>query len=212
MRLVLAEDSALLREGLVRLLADEGHDVLAAVPDAPGLLTAVEEHRPDVVVTDVRMPPDNTDDGLRAALEIRRRRPGMAVLVLSQFVEKRYATQLLAAGSEGVGYLLKDRVAHVDDFLDALDRVAAGSTALDPEMVRQLMTGHADPLERLTPRERDVLHLMAQGHTNAALATRLHVSQSAVEKHVNTIFDKLDLMHVTGYSRRILAILRYLGS
>ncbi|GAA2877817.1 hypothetical protein Acy02nite_61960 [Actinoplanes cyaneus] len=149
---------------------------------------------------------------LRAALEIRRRWPGTAVLVLSQYVEKRYATQLLAVRSEGVGYLLKDRVAHVGDFLDALARVAAGSTALDPEVVRQLMSGRADPLERLTPRERDVLHLMAQGHTNAALATRLHISQSAVEKHVNTIFDKLDLIHVTGYSRRILAILRYLGS
>ncbi|MFG1869784.1 response regulator [Micromonospora arborensis] len=214
MRIVLAEDSTLLREGLARLLVDEGHAVVAAVADADQLVTAVEEHHPDVVVTDVRMPPTNTDDGLRAALEIRRRWPDIAVLVLSQYVEKRYAAKLLADRSEGVGYVLKDRVAQVEDFLDALDRVAAGSTALDPEVVRQLIsaTSHTDPLNRLTPRERDVLHHMAQGHTNAAIAERLHVSQSAVEKHVNTIFDKLDLTHTTGYSRRILAILQYLGS
>ncbi|MEV7989656.1 response regulator transcription factor [Micromonospora sp. NPDC085948] len=214
MRIVLAEDSTLLREGLARLLADEEHQVVAAVADADQLVTAVEQHRPDVVVTDVRMPPTNTDDGLRAALEIRRRWPDIAVLVLSQYVEKRYAAKLLADRSEGVGYVLKDRVAQVEDFLDALDRVAAGSTALDPEVVRQLIsaTRHTDPLNRLTPRERDVLHHMAQGHTNAAVAARLHVSQSAVEKHVNTIFDKLDLTHATGYSRRILAILQYLGS
>lgn len=211
---MLAEDSTLLREGLARLLADEGHQVVAATADAEQLVAAVEQHRPDVVVTDVRMPPTNTDDGLRAALEIRRRWPDTAVLVLSQYVERRYAAKLLADRSEGVGYVLKDRVAQVEDFLDALDRVAAGSTALDPEVVRQLMssTSHTDPLGRLTPRERDVLHHMAQGHTNAAIAERLHVSQSAIEKHVNTIFDKLDLTHVTGYSRRILAILRYLGS
>ncbi|MEU4480190.1 response regulator transcription factor [Micromonospora sp. NPDC023966] len=214
MRIVLAEDSTLLREGLARLLADEGHQVVAAAADADQLVTAVEQHRPDVVVTDVRMPPTNTDDGLRAALEIRRRWPDIAVLVLSQYVERRYAAKLLADRSEGVGYVLKDRVAQVEDFLDALDRVAAGSTALDPEVVRQLIsaTSHANPLSRLTPRERDVLHHMAQGHTNAAVAERLHVSQSAIEKHVNTIFDKLDLTHTTGYSRRILAILRYLGS
>ncbi|KAB1911578.1 response regulator transcription factor [Micromonospora sp. AMSO31t] len=214
MRVVLAEDSTLLREGLARLLADEGHQVVAAAADAEQLVTAVEQHRPDVVVTDVRMPPTHTDDGLRAALEIRRRWPEIAVLVLSQYVERRYAAKLLADRSEGVGYVLKDRVAQVEDFLDALDRVAAGSTALDPEVVRQLIsaTSHSDPLSRLTPRERDVLHHMAQGHTNAAIAQRLHVSQSAIEKHVNTIFDKLDLTHTTGYSRRILAILRYLGS
>ena len=214
MRIVLAEDSTLLREGLARLLADEGHQVVAAAADADQLVTAVEQHHPDVVITDVRMPPGNTDDGLRAALEIRRRWPDIAVLVLSQYVEKRYAAKLLADRSEGVGYVLKDRVAQVEDFLDALDRVAAGSTALDPEVVRQLMsaTSHTDPLNRLTPRERDVLHHMAQGHTNATIAERLHVSQSAVEKHVNTIFDKLDLTHATGYSRRVLAILQYLGS
>ncbi len=214
MRIVLAEDHTLLREGLARLLSDEGHEVVALAADADELIAAVDAHEPDVVVTDVRMPPTNTDDGLRAALEIRRRRPAVGVLVLSQYVEKRYAAQLLADRSDGVGYVLKDRVAQVEDFLDALARVAAGSTALDPEVVRQLMaaTSHTDPLNRLTPRESEVLHQMAQGHTNAAVAERLHVSLSAVEKHVNTIFDKLDLRHTTGYSRRVLAILRYLGS
>ncbi|MCM4078477.1 response regulator [Paractinoplanes hotanensis] len=214
MRIVLAEDSTLLREGLVRLLGDEGHEVVAAVADADQLVETVGKHQPDIVVTDVRMPPTNTDDGLRAALEIRRRWPGMAVLVLSQYVEKRYAARLLADRSEGVGYVLKDRVAQVEDFLDALDRVAAGSTALDPEVVRQLMsaTSHTDPLSRLTARESDVLRHMAEGYTNAAIADRLFVSQSAVEKHVNAIFDKLGLADTTGYSRRILAVLRYLGS
>ncbi|WP_250033206.1 response regulator [Paractinoplanes maris] len=213
MRIVLAEDSTLLREGLARLLSDEGHDVVAAVADADQLIEAVGAHQPDVVVTDVRMPPTNTDDGLRAALEIRRRWPGPAVLVLSQYVEKRYAAQLLADRSEGIGYVLKDRVAQVEDFLDALDRVAAGSTALDPEVVRQLMsaTTRSDPLSRLTPRETDVLRTMAEGYTNAAIADRLHVSQSAVEKHINAIFDKLGLAGATGYSRRILAVLHYLG-
>ena len=214
MRIVLAEDSTLLREGLVRLLADEGHEVLAAVADAPDLITAVDRHHPDVVVTDVRMPPGHTDDGLRAALQIRRRRPATAVLVLSQYVERRYAAELLADRAEGVGYVLKDRVAQVEDFLDALTRVAAGATALDPEVVRQLMsaTRHTDPLAGLTPRESEVLRHMAQGHTNAAIAQRLFVSLSAVEKHVNAIFDKLNLGHTVGYSRRVLAILHYLGS
>jgi DNA-binding NarL/FixJ family response regulator len=211
---VLAEDSTLLREGLVRLLADEGHEVVAALGTAGELVDAVGAHRPAVVVTDVRMPPTNTDDGLRAALEIRRRWPETAVLVLSQYVEKKYAAQLLADRSEGVGYVLKDRVAQVEDFLDALDRVAAGRTALDPEVVRQLVaaTRHTDPLGRLTPRERDVLHEMAQGHNNTSIGGRLHISVSAVEKHVNTIFTKLDLTGAAGYSRRVLAILRYLGS
>jgi DNA-binding NarL/FixJ family response regulator len=215
-RVILAEDSTLLREGLVRLLAEEGHEVVAAVGDAGALLAAVLEDgmAPDVVVVDVRMPPTHTDEGLRAALEIRRRRPGIGVLVLSQYVEKRYATELITADTAGVGYLLKDRVAQVDEFLDALDRVAAGGAAFDPEVVRQLLmrSSHADPLSRLTPRERDVLGHMAQGRTNAAIAEQLHISQSAVEKHVNAIFDKLDLSHVTGYSRRVLAVLRYLGS
>jgi len=213
-RVILAEDSTLLREGLVRLLLEEGHEVPAAVGDGEALVAAVAEHRPDVVVADVRMPPTHTDEGLRAVLEIRRRHPGTRVLVLSQYVEKRYATELITGDVDGVGYLLKDRVAQVADFLDALDRVGAGGAAFDPEVVRQLLarTTHADPLGRLTSREREVLDHMAQGLTNASTAERLHVSQSAVEKHVNAIFDKLGLLHVTGYSRRVLAVLRYLGS
>ncbi|MEV4350756.1 response regulator transcription factor [Actinoplanes sp. NPDC049596] len=211
MRIVLAEDSTLLREGLVRLLADEGHSLVAAVADAESLIAVVAEDQPDVVITDVRMPPTNTDDGLRAALEIRRRWPGTGVLVLSQYVEKRYASQLLADRSDGVGYVLKDRVAQVEDFLDALDRVAAGSTALDPEVVRQLMSGTAG-LSRLSPRESDVLRLMAAGYTNVGVAERLFVSQSAVEKHVMAIFDKLELAVAGDYNRRVLAILRYLES
>ncbi|MFI0348883.1 response regulator [Actinomadura sp. 9N407] len=216
MRVMLAEDSTLLREGLVRLLAEEGHEILAAVGDGDALLAAVAaaERPPDVVVVDVRMPPTHTDEGLRAALEIRRSHPGVGVLVLSQYVEKRYATELITAETAGVGYLLKDRVAQVDEFLDALDRIADGGAAFDPEVVRQLLmrSSHADPLSRLTPRERDVLGHMAQGRTNAATATQLHISQSAVEKHVNAIFEKLDLSDTSGYSRRVLAVLRYLGS
>ncbi|AVT40679.1 response regulator transcription factor [Plantactinospora sp. BB1] len=213
MRVMLAEDSTLLREGLVRLLAEEGHRVAAAVGDATALVAAVTADPPEAVVVDVRMPPTHTDEGLRAALEIRRRWPAVGVLVLSQYVEKRYAVELLTSQSGGVGYLLKDRVAQVGEFLDALARVADGGAAFDPEVVRQLLarTSHTDPLSRLTVRERAVLDLMAQGHTNAAIAGQLHVSQSAVEKHVNAIFDKLDLAHVTGYSRRVLAVLRYLG-
>jgi DNA-binding NarL/FixJ family response regulator len=213
-RLILAEDSTLLREGLVRLLAEEGHEVLAAVGDATALLSAVDASPPDVVIADVRMPPTHTDEGLRAALEIRRSRPRVGVLVLSQYVEKRYATELLTADDGGVGYLLKDRVVQVDEFLDALDRVGRGQAAFDPEVVRQLLTRstRSDPLSRLTARERDVLAEMAEGHTNAAIAGRLHVSQSAVEKHINAIFEKLELTGTTGYSRRVLAVLRYLGS
>ncbi|SDN48382.1 DNA-binding response regulator, NarL/FixJ family, contains REC and HTH domains [Allokutzneria albata] len=212
--MILAEDSALLREGLVRLLAEEGHEVLAAVGDAAELLAYVRHQQPDVVVVDVRMPPTHTDEGLRAALEIRRTWPAVGVLVLSQYVEKRYATELLSTDSEGVGYLLKDRVVQVGEFLDALQRVADGGAAFDPEVVRQLLsrTTHVDPLARLTGRERDVLGRMAQGHTNSTIAEQLHVSRSAVEKHVNAIFEKLDLSHTTGYSRRVLAVLRYLGS
>ncbi|MEE6258581.1 response regulator transcription factor [Plantactinospora sonchi] len=213
MRVILAEDSILLREGLVRLLAEEGHQVTAAVGDAGALLAAVAADPPEVVVADVRMPPTHTDEGLRAALEIRRRWPAVGVLVLSQYVEKRYAVDLLTDAGGGVGYLLKDRVAQVGEFLDALLRVGSGGAAFDPEVVRQLLarTSHTDPLSRLTARERTVLDHMAQGHTNATIAEQLHVSQSAVEKHVNAIFDKLDLSHVTGYSRRVLAVLRYLG-
>ncbi|MEV4753889.1 response regulator transcription factor [Micromonospora sp. NPDC049559] len=214
MRVILAEDSTLLREGLVRLLADEGHEVVAAVGDGDALVAAVAAEQPDVVVADVRMPPTHTDEGLRAALEIRRGWPAVGVLVLSQYVEKRYAVELLSTRTEGVGYLLKDRVVQVEEFLDALRRVSDGGTAFDPEVVRQLLarTSHADPLSRLTERERAVLDHMAQGHTNATIASQLHISQSGVEKHVNAIFDKLDLSRVSGYSRRVLAVLRYLGS
>ncbi|GAA0449536.1 response regulator transcription factor [Streptomyces olivaceiscleroticus] len=211
---MIAEDSALLREGLARLLADEAHEVTAAVGDAEALLTAVAGDPPQVVVVDVRMPPTHTDEGLRAALEIRRRWPGTAVLVLSQYVEGRYATELLGGGSGGVGYLLKDRVMQVEEFLDALERVGRGGTAFDPEVVRRLLARSArtDPLQRLTARERDVLELMAQGCTNVTIAERLHVSRSAVEKHINAIFDKLGLYGTTGYSRRVLAVLRHLSA
>lgn len=214
MRVMLADDSTLLREGLARLLVDEGHAVTASVGDARALLAAVAEDPPDAAVIDVRMPPTHTDEGLRAALEIRAKWPETSVLVLSQYVERRYATELLTTATEGVGYLLKDRVVQVDEFLDALERVASGQTAFDPEVVRQLLTlsSHTDPLQRLTPREHEVLGKMAQGHTNAAIAGQLHVSQSAVEKYINAIFDKLELTGTTGYSRRVLAVLRYLGS
>ncbi|SEG67826.1 DNA-binding response regulator, NarL/FixJ family, contains REC and HTH domains [Saccharopolyspora kobensis] len=213
MRVILADDATLLREGLARLLAEEGHEVLAAVGDAPSLLAEVDRHRPDVAVVDVRMPPTHTDDGLRAALEIRRRFPDVGVLVLSQYVEKRYAVELLTGDSARVGYLLKDRVVQVDEFLDALQRLAGGGVAFDPEVVRRLLsTGDRDPLAALTPRERDVLDQMAQGRTNAGIAAGLHISQSAVEKHANAIFDKLDLPRATGYSRRVLAVLHYLES
>jgi DNA-binding NarL/FixJ family response regulator len=213
-RVILAEDSTLLREGLVRLLAEEGHDVVAAVGDGEALLEAAAQEQPDVVVTDVRMPPTHTDEGLRAALEIREKWPGTGVLVLSQYVEKRYAAQLISGDRGRVGYLLKDRVAQVGEFLDALERVAGGGAAFDPEVVRRLVarTSHEDALGRLTPRERDVLEKMAQGHTNASIAQVLYLSQSSVEKHANAIFDKLDLPQAAGYSRRVLAVLRYLGS
>ncbi|MEV4067706.1 response regulator transcription factor [Nonomuraea dietziae] len=212
MRLILADDSVLLREGLSRLLEDAGHDVVAAVGDAAALLDAVERYEPDVAVVDVRMPPTHTDEGLRAALEIRGRWPGVGVLVLSQYVEKTYAATLLAGTTEGLGYLLKDRVSEVADFLDSLERVRGGGTVFDPEVVRQLLarTTHADPLSRLSPRESEVLRHLAEGFVNAAIAERLHVSLSTVEKHVNAIVDKLDLPRDPGYSRRVLAILRYL--
>ncbi|BBJ38347.1 response regulator transcription factor [Streptomyces antimycoticus] len=214
MRVILAEDSTLLREGLVRLLVEEGHEVVAAVGDAVSLMKEVEERMPDMVVVDIRMPPTHTDDGLRAALEIRKRWPQISLLVLSQHVERNYAAQLLASNAERVGYLLKDRVAQVEEFLDALERIHAGGAAIDPEVVRQLVirTTHGDPLARLTPRERSVLETLAQGHTNTAIAQKLHISLSSVEKNLNTIFDKLDLSHTAGYSRRILAVLRYLES
>lgn len=214
MRVTIAEDSTLLREGLARLLADEGHEVVAAVSDADALLAMVAHDQPDLVIADVRMPPSHTDEGLRAAIEIRSRWPDVGVLVLSQYLERRLAGELLAAGTAGVGYLLKDRVTQVDEFLDALDRVADGGSALDPEVVRRLLATHRadDPLGTLTDRERQVLASMAEGHTNATIAGRLYISQSAVEKHINAIFDKLGLVGQTGYSRRVLAVVRYLNS
>jgi DNA-binding NarL/FixJ family response regulator len=212
-RVTIAEDSALLREGLVRLLADEGHDVLAAVGDGRALLGAVEREQPDVVVADVRMPPTHTDEGIVAALEIRRRWPAVGVLVLSQYVERRHAVELIAGEGGRVGYLLKDRVAQVGEFLDALERVGAGGAAFDPEVVRQLLArgAHADPLATLTPREREVLDAMAEGLTNAGIAARLRMSVSAVEKHVASIVGKLRIVETDGYSRRVLAILRHLN-
>ncbi|MFI6483902.1 response regulator [Nonomuraea sp. NPDC050663] len=213
MRVVLAEDSVLLREGLVRLLGSAGIEVVAAVADADELLRAVDEHEPDLVVTDVRMPPTHTDEGLRAALVLRGERPNLAVLVLSQYVEERYATQLLATATSRVGYLLKDRVADVSEFLEAVHRVAGGGTALDPEVVAQLLIrGNNGPLDRLTPREIDVLRLMAEGRANTGIATTLVISESAVAKHINNIFTKLDLSADSQDHRRVLAVLRFLES
>jgi DNA-binding NarL/FixJ family response regulator len=212
MRVVLAEDSVLLRAGLIKLLTDGGFQVVAAVPDAEQLLAAVDEHRPDIVVVDVRMPPTHTDEGIRAALVIRRQHPGIALCVLSQYVEERYATDLLSVDTSGVGYLLKDRVAHVSDFLDALRRVAAGGTALDPEVVAQLLVRRRDnPLDRLTPREQQVLRLMAEGRSNNGIVEALKVSHSAVEKYVSNILTKLDLRPTDTGHRRVLAVLKYLG-
>jgi DNA-binding NarL/FixJ family response regulator len=211
-RVVIAEDAAVLRDGLVQLLEGRGFDVVAAVADAPSLLRAVDDHRPDVAVVDVRMPPTHTDDGLRAAVELRNRYPALAVLVFSQYVETRYATELLTTRAEGVGYLLKERVAHVSEFVSALQRVAAGGTALDPEVVTQLLGASCRPdaLDVLSPREREVLGLMAEGRSNAAIATALVVSPRAVEKHIASIFTKLDLPPDDADHRRVLAVLRYL--
>lgn len=214
LRVVIAEDSVLLREGLVRLLTDGGFEVVDAAGDAEAFLRSVESHRPDLVVVDVRMPPTFTDEGVRAALVVRRQFPDIAVLVLSQYVEENYATELVAGRSRGVGYLLKDRVADVREFLDALRRVAAGGTALDPEVVSQLLSRarRKDPLERLTPRETEVLRLMAEGRSNTAIAAALVVTEGAVEKHVSSIFAKLDLPPTEHDHRRVLAVLRWLES
>jgi DNA-binding NarL/FixJ family response regulator len=211
---VIAEDAAVLRDGLVHLLDSRGFDVVAAVADADALVTAVAEHRPDVAVVDVRMPPTHTDDGLRAAVALRAEFPSLGVLVFSQYVETRYATELLASRADGVGYLLKDRVAHVGEFVAAVERVAAGGTALDPEVVTQLFgtSRRTDDLAALSPREREVLALMAEGRSNAAIATELVVSGRAVEKHVANIFTKLGLLPSDSDHRRVLAVLRYLGS
>ena len=212
MRIVIAEDAALFRAGLVRLLEDEGHQVCAEVADGEALLAAVASQRPDVVVADIRMPPTFTDEGLRAALELRRTHPGTAVLVLSQYIETRYAAQLLHGSPAGVGYLLKDRVADVAEFTDAVGRVAAGGTALDPEVVAQLMVRRRDdPMDRLTPRELQVLQLMAEGRSNGGIVAALKVSPSAVEKYVTSIFGKLDLPAAGSDHRRVLAVLKYLG-
>jgi DNA-binding NarL/FixJ family response regulator len=211
-RAVIAEDSLLLRIGVVKVLEAAGFEVCAQVADAEGLLAAVEEHRPDIAVVDVRMPPGFTDEGVRAALVLRRQYPGTAVLLLSQYVEERYAADLLAANTSGVGYLLKQRVADVEEFTEAVRRVAAGGTALDPQVVAQLLVRrHSDPLDRLTPREREVLELMAGGRSNSGIAAELVVSESAVAKHINSIFTKLDLPKADADHRRVLAVLRFLG-
>lgn len=210
MRVVIAEDAVLLREGLARLLVDGGFEVAATVEDAIGLVAAVERERPEVCVVDVRMPPTHTDEGIRAAIEIRSRWPRTAVLVLSQYVEERYATELLSGDTRGVGYLLKDRVADVHEFLDALQRVAGGGTALDPEVVAQLLARSRRPHDQLTPREGEVLALMAEGRSNAGIAERLVVTEGAVEKHVSNIFAKLGLTPAESDHRRVLAVLAYL--
>jgi DNA-binding NarL/FixJ family response regulator len=210
-RVVIAEDSVLLRAGLVKLLAGAGIEVVAAVDDAGTLLRAVEQHRPDLALVDVRMPPTFTDEGVRAALVLKQQWPGLAVLLLSQYVEERYAADLLTEHTGGLGYLLKDRVADVDEFLEALRRVAAGGTALDPEVVAQLLARRrTNPLRRLTPRETDVLATMAEGRSNSAIAEILGIGGHAVEKHVNNIFAKLGLVPADTDHRRVLAVLHYL--
>ncbi|PRY29593.1 response regulator [Pseudosporangium ferrugineum] len=212
MRVVIADDAVLLREGLVRLVEENGCTVVAAVGDGPSLVEAVVEHQPDVSIVDVRMPPTHTDEGLRAATEARKRVPGSPVLVLSQYVEVEYADDLLADRVGAVGYLLKDRVAEVADFVDALRRVAGGATVLDPEVVGQLLVRRRrdDPLRNLTPREREVLALMAEGRSNTAIARKIVVTEGAVEKHVRNIFTKLDLPPDDEQHRRVLAVLAYL--
>jgi DNA-binding NarL/FixJ family response regulator len=212
MRIVIAEDAAVIRAGLAEILTDRGHEVAAAVGDAVALRAAVAEHQPDIAIVDVRMPPDHTDDGLRAAIAIRRDHPGVAILVFSQYVETRYAADLLAMGSGGVGYLLKDRTADVAEFTGAIARVAAGGTALDPEVVTGLLNAsrHGSALAALTPREHDVLGLMAEGRSNGAIADRLVVSERAVEKHISNIFSKLGLPTSDSDHRRVLAVLAYL--
>jgi DNA-binding NarL/FixJ family response regulator len=212
LRVVIAEDAALFREGLARLIESRGHQVAGSVADGAALVAAVARLRPDVVVADVRMPPTHTDEGLRAAIELRRAHPRLGVLVLSQYIETRYAARLLEDNAAGIGYLLKDRVADVADFAEALERVAAGGTALDPEVVSQLVRSsqQAAGLAELTPRERDVLALMAEGRSNAGIAAALVVSASVVEKHVASIFAKLRLPPSEADNRRVLAVLRYL--
>ncbi|MFG3585778.1 response regulator [Streptomyces sp. NPDC047990] len=208
---MLAEDSVLLREGLIGLLSRFGHEVVSAVGDARALVTAVEDHAPDVVVTDVRMPPGFQDEGLNAAVRLRQQRPALPVLVLSQYVQRTYAAELLDSGDgSGVGYLVKDRVGRVEEFVAALHEVADGGTVVDPEVVRQLLRRRRDPLERLTPREREVLALIAEGKSNGAIARELVVSEAAIGKHIGNILTKLDLPLTDTTHRRVLAVLTYL--
>ena len=213
MRVVIAEDAAILRDGLAALLTARGHDVVAAVGDGEALRRSVAEHRPDVAVVDVRMPPSHTDEGLRAAIALRRRYPDLGVMIFSQYVQTRYAADLLTPSAAGIGYLLKERVLDVDDFIEALSRVAAGGTALDPEVVTRLLgaSQRGDALTTLTPREREVLARMAEGRSNTAIAGALVVTERAVEKHVANIFAKLGLPPSSSDSRRVLAVLRYLA-
>jgi DNA-binding NarL/FixJ family response regulator len=211
-RIVIAEDSVLLRDGLTRMLADHGHEVVDSVEDAVGLVQRLERDTPDLVILDVRMPPTHTDEGIRAALEVRARWPHLPVLVLSQYVEENYASELLSGDLGGVAYVLKDRVTNVGDFIDTVDRVAAGGTVIDPEVVAQLLarTRQHEPLEDLSPREREVLELMAEGRSNGAIASTLVITQRAVEKHVKSIFQKLRLPPADTDHRRVLAVLRFL--
>ncbi|HEX4624725.1 MAG TPA: response regulator transcription factor [Solirubrobacteraceae bacterium] len=213
MRVVICEDLVLLRDGLASLLTDDGNEVVAAVGDGDALIAAVDEHHPKLAIIDVRLPPTQTDEGVRAAVDVRRRHPDVAILILSQYVEERYASDLLGGGSQGVGYLLKDRVADVREFLSAARRVAGGGTAIDPEVVSQLLSRRqrTDVLDELTPREREVLGLMAEGHSNGAIADRLVVTNGAVEKHVSSVFMKLGLPPTDQQHRRVLAVLTYLG-
>ncbi|MGP3939503.1 response regulator [Streptomyces sp. 6N106] len=211
LNIVLAEDSPLLRDGLVSVLTRVGHQVSAAVGDADALIAAAHEHDPDIVITDVRMPPGNADDGLRAAVALREHRATLPILVLSQYIEQSYATHLLDLGSEtGIGYLLKDRVSAVTQFAGAVEEVAAGATVMDPEVVRQLLRRRHDPLRQLTPREREVLSLMAEGRSNGGIARGLYVTEAAVNKHVSSILQKLDLRLDGQGHRRVLAVLAYL--
>ena len=212
MRAIVADDTALLREGVARILEAAGIEVVGKAADAEDLMRKVRAHKPDVAIVDIRMPPDNTDDGLRAAVTIREELPDTGVLVLSQYVEEEYAVELVASSAEGVGYLLKDRVADVDRFIDAVKRVADGGSALDPEVVNQLVGRQRrdDPLETISPREREVLVLMAEGRSNAAIAEEMVVTERAVEKHVTSIFSKLDLTPAAEDHRRVLAVLAYL--
>jgi DNA-binding NarL/FixJ family response regulator len=213
-RVVIAEDSAILRDGLVQLLVDRGFVVVDAVSDPDALRTSVERDRPDVAIVDIRMPPTFTDEGLRAAIDLRQQHKGLGILMFSQYIETRYAAELLADDAAGIGYLLKDRVADVSDFVEALARVASGGTALDPEVVTQLLgaSRRAGPISVLSAREKEVLSLMAEGRSNAAIASELVISEGTVEKHVASIFTKFDLPESQSDHRRVLAVLRFLGS